>query len=50
MNKNTINIIVGIAIIGIIFYLSETNTTLALLAGAGILYLVFANKLVHVAV
>ena len=48
MNKTTINLIVGVAVALLVFYLSETNPTVALLAIAGIGYLVFANGLIHV--
>jgi hypothetical protein len=48
MNKNTINIVIGIAVVGILWYLSEENPTLAFLAIGGIAYLLFANGIVHV--
>ena len=46
MNQKTITLIVGVAVAGILFYLSETNTTLALLAIAGVIYLAWGRKLI----
>jgi hypothetical protein len=48
MNKATVNLIVGVTVAALIFYLSESNSTVALLAIAGIGYLIFSNGLIHV--
>lgn len=45
MNKNVINLVVAVAVIGVIYYLTEENTTLLFLAVGGIAYLLFANNL-----
>lgn len=46
MDKTTINLIVAAVVVGIIYYLSEENTTLLFLALGGIGYLLFANGLI----
>lgn len=47
MNKTTINLVVALAVAGIIFYLGEENTTLVLLALGGLAYLMFSSGAVR---
>jgi hypothetical protein len=45
MNKTTINIVIGLAVGGILLYLAEENTTLVWIALGGLAYLFFSNGL-----
>jgi hypothetical protein len=49
VNKTTINLVVALAVAGIIFYIGEEETSLVLIALFGIGYLVFANGIIKVA-
>lgn len=49
MNKATVNIVIALAVAGILLYLAENNTTLVLFALGGLGYLLFANGIVRVA-
>jgi hypothetical protein len=47
-NQTTINLVVGVAVLGMVWYLAEDNTTLLILVAVGLGYLLFANHLVKV--
>jgi hypothetical protein len=49
MNKTTINWLVAVGLVIILWYMAEENTTLAVLAFLAIAYLLFANNLIQVA-
>lgn len=50
MNRQTaINLIVAVAVAGILIYLLEANTILVAIALLGLGYLLFANKILAIA-